>query len=212
MRGIAILVSKKLFLRTDRIPKVCLFSHLHQKRLVLASTLVLLCLTISYKAQSRNSVLISDQDIAETIDAFKTADVARSVEGFKKAMPAPVVDPKLRQGILDNLPAYVGKLRLNNDSLIQKIKQLIAPVLSLYKRENVYDLIIVQHPTPLVMSDSGVVIVITTGLLYVRSKVGLQVLPSSAEFSPNWRTSPLGSLLKVMRAKVFLPLVRFSAT
>jgi hypothetical protein len=165
MRGIAISISKKLFLGTDRITEVCLLRHLQQKRFIFISALVLLCLVTSHKAQNRNSVFISDRDVSETIDSFKTADVAKSVEGFRKEMPKPILDAKLRQEILDKLPNYVGSLRLNNDSLLRKVKQLASLVLSLYGRENVYDLIIIQHPTPLLMSDSGVVLVITTGML-----------------------------------------------
>ena len=109
--------------------------------------------------------ILEEKDIADTIASFKTEDAAKSMKVFRKNMPKPVLDTKIREGIIDQLPPYVAKLRIDNDSLIRKVKQLIAPVLSVYGREKIYDLIIVRHPTPLLMSDSGVVIVITTGML-----------------------------------------------
>lgn len=45
---------------------------------------------------------------------------------------------------------------------------------------------------------------------YVKSKLVVQVLPSSVEFSPCWRTSPFGNFENVIRPIVFLPFVTVS--
>lgn len=116
------------------------------------------------------SVDLSDKDITETIHCFKTTDVKEAVEQFKKQMPPPVSDPKQRAQIIDNLPAPFIKLRIRDEKLEKRIARLLEPVLSLYDRTDYYKLIIVNHPTPLFFSDSGVALVVTTGeLMQIRS-------------------------------------------
>jgi predicted Zn-dependent protease len=167
MRGFTVSLSKKSFPEVARIAKVCWPRHLDSVFLILILSVLVLAAAETDPAQERiaSTPILDEKDIAETITSFKTADAAKSVEIFRKKMPRPVLDPTIREGIIDHLPPYVAKLQIDNDSLIRKVKQLIAPVLSVYGREKTYDLIIVQHPTPLLMSDSGVVIVITTGML-----------------------------------------------
>ncbi|HEV7642526.1 MAG TPA: M48 family metalloprotease [Pyrinomonadaceae bacterium] len=166
--GITISLSKRFIPKSDvRIAKVCSVRHLK----TLVFTLIwLLLVSFTFKisrAQQpiRYPFILDEKDISETIDSFRTAKASKSVETFKRDMPKPVLDSKVRQGIIDNLPPYVAKLKIENDSLTKKVKQLMDPILSLFGREKVYDLIIVHHPTPLMMSDTGVVVVITTGML-----------------------------------------------
>src|SRR5207237_5090118 len=70
-----------------------------------------------------------------------------------------------RESVLKNLPSELVKLRVNDPPMIAALRQVIKPVLDLYNRTDAYELIIIQHPMPLVMSDSGVVVLFTTGTL-----------------------------------------------
>lgn len=77
-------------------------------------------------------------------------------------MPPAVTDAEFRKLVKDRLPRFkeVGVPRLN-----EKVISVIEPVLSFYGRADVYELKIVDSEIPLIMADSGVVLVISTGLL-----------------------------------------------
>lgn len=111
------------------------------------------------------SVLLSETDIDNTIKTYRTNDPAQSVKAFQTKMPAAVTDLKTREGILRQLPATVQKLKIEDVEMTENLRRIIAPVLGLYGRDKVYDLIIFRHPTPIVLSDSGVVLVVSTGVI-----------------------------------------------
>src|SRR5437762_1449953 len=54
---------------------------------------------------------------------------------------------------------------VNDPALTLAIRKAIAPVLDLYSRTEVYDILLLDHSVPLLMSDSGVLLCLTTGLL-----------------------------------------------
>lgn len=166
MSNATILLSNKLFPRNiPRIAKSCLFRHLRSGIWNLTYIFFLSIAPLYYGQERTQKFELSREDINENIRSFKTTDVSKSILGFKQKMPEPVIDAKLRQGIIDSLPAFVSKLRVNDRALEMSLRKVLNPVLALYGRENLYDLVVVRHSTPLIFSDSGVVIVITTGAL-----------------------------------------------
>jgi hypothetical protein len=108
--------------------------------------LLLLCASVS------GQVPVSETDLTATITHYRTAT--------KFNMPAPVTDPQFRKSIHAQLPRFKTTSRLN-----AAVLQVMSPVLSRYDRAKVYDLIVVDSPVPMMMSDSGVVLVITTGMI-----------------------------------------------
>lgn len=117
------------------------------------------------RAVAAPKIEMSASDITEIVLYFRTKDASRSVMRFQSRMPLPVTDAKFRQTIYDNLPPVVKKLRLVDSEIIAQFKKVVAPVLSLYERENVYDMIIVQTPKPFIFIDGGVALVVSTGLI-----------------------------------------------
>ena len=108
---------------------------------------------------------LSEQDILETISSFKTNDISKTVSDFKKKMPRPNRDKKTRKLALKKINDEFGKIIVNDFDLKEKIRKLIYPILRFYDREKTYDLIIIKNKTPFIMNQSGVVLVISTGLL-----------------------------------------------
>jgi predicted Zn-dependent protease len=104
---------------------------------------------------------ITEQDVRDIIASYRTAQV----ETLKRGMPPPQTDKVFRQSIYQNLPAEVLNNRIHNPELIGRLKKVLEPVLAFYNRQEVYDLMIVKSPVPLMMSDSGVVLVVTTGMI-----------------------------------------------
>ncbi|MBX7172288.1 MAG: hypothetical protein K1X72_15080 [Pyrinomonadaceae bacterium] len=110
-------------------------------------------------------VELSEKDIAEIINCFKTDNPTRSVEDFKLKMPPPVTDKNIREKILQNLPAIVKKLQIKDQEITENFQRIVAPVLELFNRSKVYEIIIIRHQTPIMFSDSGVALVISSGMI-----------------------------------------------
>lgn len=108
---------------------------------------------------------ISERDLSATIDYFKTEDSKAAVENFKAKMPAVVTDTQTRNGIIRQLPVAVTKLKIEDSGIIEKLAKVIKSVLNLYGRDKVYEIIVFRHSTPIIFSDTGVVLVISTGMI-----------------------------------------------
>lgn len=80
-------------------------------------------------------------------------------------MPKPVTDAKFRQTIYDNLPSVLRKHRLNAPEIIAQLTIVCLPVLSIYDRGQVYDIILIQTPKPMIFLETATLLVISTGLL-----------------------------------------------
>lgn len=138
--------------------------------------------------------MISDQDLADTVKTYKTEDPAQEVKTFQSKMPPVISDSKKRAEIMQNLPAEVQKLKINDQELENAVREVIAPALKLYGREDAYEILVFQHKTPIMFSDTGVVIVVSTGMLervesddellgYVLHEVGHEYYASYSIFS-----------------------------
>jgi Zn-dependent protease with chaperone function len=132
-----------------------------QLRFRMLTGLFLICLCGAASAQVR----LSEQDLTETISFYKKLNQSNEAKIFQAKMPKPIVDEKTRRAILENLPPIVLKLKIENSELSANLKKLFNPVLKLYARESVYEIIVFKHPTPIMFSDSGVVIVVSTGII-----------------------------------------------
>ncbi|HKQ06412.1 MAG TPA: hypothetical protein VJ464_14855 [Blastocatellia bacterium] len=114
---------------------------------------------------SEARIELTDQDVSRVIAIYRSSDPQKSVLSFRRSLSAPIINKPFRESILKNLPSELIKLRLNDSDLIAALRQVVKPVLDLYNRTDAYELIVIQHPMPLVMSDSGVVVLFTTGTL-----------------------------------------------
>jgi predicted Zn-dependent protease len=103
---------------------------------------------------------ITPQDIDDVITAYRQT----SVETFKQRMPPPARNNEFRESIYQNLPAEF-RCRIDDPKAIRLLRQVLEPVLALYGRLEFYDIVIVKNPTGLMMSDSGVLLVVTTGMI-----------------------------------------------
>jgi len=102
---------------------------------------------------------ITEQDVNDVIAAYRT----QTVETLRQRMPPPAGPQTFIESVLRNLPADVLKQKVNDTRLTDKLRIILKPVFELYGRN--YELVIVKNKAPLMMSDSGVVLVITTGMI-----------------------------------------------
>jgi hypothetical protein len=133
--------------------------------LLLLLALELLCgLCLSARGQSiHHRVSLAEPDIEQTIAAYRSDDPKAAVASFIETMPAPVRDQGFRDFIHRSLPPEVTNRRVADTQIIADVRSLIEPVLTLYGRTEVYDLIVIDQQVPFIMADSGVVLVISTG-------------------------------------------------
>lgn len=170
--------------------------RLRPKRLVKQAVYFVLLIFFALHCHSTASaqIIISDQDLADTARAYKTTDPAQEVKVFQDKMPPVISDSKKRAEILQNLPMEVQKLRINDQELENAVRRVLAPALKLYGREAAYDILVFKHSTPIMFSDTGVVIVVSTGMLeriqsddellgYVLHEIGHEYYASYSIFS-----------------------------
>jgi hypothetical protein len=120
----------------------------------------LVILVCSSWGQNAKGVL-TEQDINEVIAAYKNPE---RVAEFKRGMP-PIASSQLRESVYQSLPLEFTANRVSDPESVKLLRTVLNPVLSFYGRAQVYDLIIVQNEIPLMMSDSGVVLLVTTGII-----------------------------------------------
>jgi hypothetical protein len=111
------------------------------------------------------TILLSEQDIADTINCFRTDDARKSIEILKAKMPHAVSDKKFREEVMQKLPAAVKQLKINDAEITEIFRKIIAPVLSLYEKDKSYNIIVFRHSTPVMFSDSGVALVVSTAMI-----------------------------------------------
>jgi Peptidase family M48 len=111
---------------------------------------------------AQNTATLTSQDILDTISTLKTDNPSKTVAMYKGKISPPVTDKKSIDLILGTQPPKLAELRLHNPVIEEKIRELIKPVLELYGRK--YEIIIIDHEMPYAMSDSGVLLVVSTGL------------------------------------------------
>jgi hypothetical protein len=110
-------------------------------------------------------VVLSEKDITETIQRFRRDNFKKAVERFVEKMPPVVSDVRFRQQVQEKLPGSIKKSRVDDQKIIDLTRKIILPVLTLYNREQVYEIWLVKHPMPFIFSDSGIFLVISTGLI-----------------------------------------------
>jgi hypothetical protein len=141
--------------RRSRHPLAALFTALA----------VLACAGSSLAQPMPNPIALCQENVHEVIAYYKSNQPATVVAGFRQRMPAQVTDSRLRASIHENLPTAFDKTKLTDAGLIEAVRAVLEPVLSLYGRSQTYDIIVIDSSTPLMMSDSGVVLVISTGMI-----------------------------------------------
>ena len=156
--------------------------------------ILIFCCLCATSAAAIAQVNISEQDLSETVKFYKTANPTDSVKVLQSKMPPPLTDGNKRQEILQNLPALVRRLKIEDTEITENLRSFAAPVLQLYGREMSYDVIIFRHKTPVMFSDTGVALVVSTGMIeraesddellgYVAHEVGHEYFAAYSIFS-----------------------------
>lgn len=138
-------------------------------RLSQAFSLALACLLAVLPAVAVG-VRITRADAAESvIVAYRTNDPATQVQVWKKYLTRPSGNPRFAEFQEQRLNEWnaseFAPYRLNNPALVAQVRQVLLPVLRLYRRQDCFEIIVIKHPVPIMMNDSGVLLMVSTGLI-----------------------------------------------
>jgi len=123
------------------------------------------CLLVPTAPQREAGVLVPEDDVKAVIMKYKVDTPVAPVTTYIQQMPAPVCNEKFRHSVHASLPAEFLSNLLDDPALTLATRRAFAPVLDLYGRTHVYDIVVIDNSVPIIMSDSGVLLCLTTGLL-----------------------------------------------
>jgi hypothetical protein len=112
----------------------------------------------------------SDDRAADTvIRQYRTDDPVERVKVWQAEITHPSGNPKFKEFQAERLKEWeateFAKYRLDDPQITTLVAEVIRPVLRLYGRENCFKLLIINHPAPVAMNDSAVLLMFSTGML-----------------------------------------------
>jgi hypothetical protein len=107
---------------------------------------------------------------AESVIAeYRSEDPAVSVRVWQTQMPRPSGNPKFREFQKERLDDWrkteFAPYLLDDPQITALVLEIIRPVLTLYRRQDCFRLLVIEHKVPIAMNDSGVLLMVTTGLI-----------------------------------------------
>jgi predicted Zn-dependent protease len=103
------------------------------------------------------------------IGEYRADDPAARVKDWQARITHPSGNPKFKEFQAERLREWetteFAKYRVDDPQVTTLLAEVIRPVLRLYRREGCFKLIIIDHPTPVAMNDSGVILMFSTGLI-----------------------------------------------
>jgi hypothetical protein len=113
-------------------------------------------------------------DAAETearhvIADYHTDDPMKAVLRWQQRMPKPSRDPRFKEYQAQRLREWnateFAPYRVRDPELASAVRAVFEPVLRLYDRQDCFEIIVIDHPVPVMMNDSGVLLMVSTGML-----------------------------------------------
>lgn len=111
----------------------------------------------------------ADSAAESVIAEYRTDDPAERVKVWQSEITHPSGNSKFKEFQAERLREWeateFAKYRLDDPQITALVAEVIRPVLRLYGRENCFKLIIIDHPAPVAMNDSAVILMFSTGML-----------------------------------------------
>jgi hypothetical protein len=103
------------------------------------------------------------------IAEYRTNDPAAQVQVWKQQITRPSGNPRFAEFQAERLREWQSSefapYRVSAPALVAQIREIFNPVLQLYNRQNCFEIILIDHPVPVMMNDNGVLMMISTGLI-----------------------------------------------
>lgn len=108
-------------------------------------------------------------EVANVINEYRTADPSSKVEVWQSQITHPSRNPKFKEFQAQRLKEWetteFAPYRLNDPALVAQLREVLMPVLRLYRRQDCFQIILINHKVPVMMNDSGVLLMVSTGLI-----------------------------------------------
>ena len=132
---------------------------------LLVVTLSLCLLAAASPARDSDPPKAADSVITE----YHSEDPAASVRFWQAQMTRPSGNPRFHEFQKERLEEWqkseFAPYLLDDQQVTALVLEIIRPVLALYQRQDCFKLLVVDHRVPIAMNDSGVLLMVTTGLI-----------------------------------------------
>ncbi len=110
-----------------------------------------------------------EETARSVIEAYRTSDPAAQVHLWQVEITHPSKNPKFKEFQAQRFKEWEASefapYRITDPKIIALVSKVIKPVLRLYQRQNCFKLLIIDHPLPVAMNDSAVLLMLSTGLI-----------------------------------------------
>ncbi|MDT4955071.1 MAG: hypothetical protein QOJ02_3209 [Acidobacteriota bacterium] len=125
------------------------------------------CLLASNHTQAASET--TSEAAIQVITEYRTVDPSSRVQAWKQVITHPSGNPKFSEFQSERLRQWqkteFAPYQLEDPEIIALVTEVIRPVLELYRRQNCFKILVVNHHVPVAMNDSGVLLMVTTGLI-----------------------------------------------
>ncbi|MBV9927747.1 MAG: hypothetical protein JOZ96_22195 [Acidobacteria bacterium] len=120
-------------------------------------------------AGGRSSADTAGDAAQAVIAAYRADNPSTRVKEWQREITHPSGNPKFKEFQAERLKEWesteFAKYRLDDPQITALVAEVIRPVLRLYGREDSFKLLIIDHPAPIAMNDSAVILMFSTGML-----------------------------------------------
>lgn len=131
--------------------------------------ILILCCTLASVVSSIGAGSDTADEVVNVINEYRTADPSSKVEVWQSQITHPSRNPKFKEFQAQRLKEWetteFAPYRLNDPALVAQLREVLMPVLRLYRRQDCFQIILINHKVPVMMNDSGVLLMVSTGLI-----------------------------------------------
>jgi hypothetical protein len=128
------------------------------------TTTLIYCLLLSSHLSAAEQGVVSS-----VIAMYRTSAPTMQVKVWQEQITHPGRNPKYQEFLAERLREFekteFAPYRLDDPEMVALASEVIGPALRLYRREYCFKIIIIKHHLPVMMNDSGVIMMISTGLI-----------------------------------------------
>lgn len=133
---------------------------------LLAATLALVLLAHARPVRGTDPTKVAAEAV---ITEYHSEDPAASVRVWQTQMTRTSGNPRFAEFQKERLEDWqkteFAPHLLDDPQVTALVFEIIRPALTLYRRQDCFKLLVVEHPVPVAMNDSGVLLMVTTGLV-----------------------------------------------
>lgn len=132
------------------------------------TTALIYCLLLSSQVSAAD-VKPAQGIVSSVIAAYRTSAPAAQVKIWQEQITHPGRNPKYQEFLAERLREFekteFAPYWLDDPAIVALVSEVIGPALRLYRRQDCFKIIIIKHHLPVMMNDSGVLMMISTGLI-----------------------------------------------